>query len=83
MFTKLDREAVESAHLDKAENPQAVVDEWISNDPDVTILVLDKGNKLAIYSTQDFVGEQVGVTGESQDAGRKSTPSSHPKTHAV
>jgi len=51
MFTELDRKTVESAHLDKAENPQAVVDEWISNDPDVKILVLDKGNKLAIYST--------------------------------
>ncbi|MCK5303332.1 MAG: hypothetical protein KAJ96_09345, partial [Candidatus Thorarchaeota archaeon] len=51
MFTELDRETVESAHLDKAEDPQAVVDEWISNDPDVKILVLDQGNKLAIYST--------------------------------
>ena len=55
MFTELDRETVESAHLDKAENPQAVIDEWTSNDPDVKILVLDKGNKLAIYSTQDFL----------------------------
>ena len=51
MFTELDREAVESTHLDKAENPQAVVDEFISNNPDVQILLLDKGNKLAIYST--------------------------------
>jgi nickel-dependent lactate racemase len=51
MFTELDKETVESAHLDKAENPQAVIDEWTSNDPDVKILVLDKGNKLAIYST--------------------------------
>ena len=50
MFTELDRETVESAHLDKTENPQAVIDEWISNDPGVKILVLDKGNKLAIYS---------------------------------
>ena len=50
MFTALDRETVELAHLDKAENPQDVIDEWISNDPDVKILVLDKGNKLAIYS---------------------------------
>ena len=51
IFTKLDREAVESAHLDKTENPQAVVDAWISDDPNVKILVLDKGNKLVIYST--------------------------------
>ncbi len=51
MFTNLDIDTVEKAHMDKAEDPQAAVDEWISNDPDVKILVLDKGNKLAIYST--------------------------------
>ena len=51
MFIELDRETVESAHLDKVGNPQAVIDEWISSDPNVKILFLNKGNKLAIYST--------------------------------
>lgn len=51
MFTNLDIDTVENAHMDKTENPQSMVDEWISNDPDVKILVLDKSNKLAIYST--------------------------------
>ncbi len=51
MFTNFDIDTVEKAHKDKTENPQDVVDEWMSNDPDVKILVLDKGNKLAVYST--------------------------------
>jgi len=51
MFTNFDIDTVEKAHMDKTENPQDVVDEWMSNDPDVKILVLDKGNKLAVYST--------------------------------
>jgi nickel-dependent lactate racemase len=50
MYTELDQEIVESAHLNKVENPQAVIDGWISKNPDVQILVLNKGNKLAIYT---------------------------------
>ncbi len=49
MYTKLDRPTVESAHLTKSENPQEVVDAWIRQDSSVKILVLDKGNKLAVY----------------------------------
>ena len=30
--------------------PQAVIDEWIADDPEVKILVLDKGNKIAVYA---------------------------------
>ncbi|MBD3408084.1 MAG: DUF2088 domain-containing protein [Candidatus Lokiarchaeota archaeon] len=50
MFTDLDRETVESAHLVKVIDPQQVIDEWIAKDPDVKIIVLDKANKLAVYS---------------------------------
>ncbi|MFX1368685.1 MAG: lactate racemase domain-containing protein [Promethearchaeota archaeon] len=52
MVTELNKETVESAHLEKVENPQSVIDEWIKSDPKVQILVLDKGNKLAIYGKQ-------------------------------
>jgi nickel-dependent lactate racemase len=50
MLTSLDRNTVEAAHLEKVEDPQAVVDSWIKEDPNVKILVLDKANKLAVYS---------------------------------
>ncbi|MFW9800110.1 MAG: lactate racemase domain-containing protein [Candidatus Thorarchaeota archaeon] len=51
MYTQLDRNTVESAHLEKVEDPQQVVDQWISEDPETQILVLDKGNKLAVYAS--------------------------------
>jgi nickel-dependent lactate racemase len=51
MFTDLEKETVESAHLEKAEDMQAVIDGWIADDPKTKILVLDKGNKLAIYAS--------------------------------
>jgi len=51
MVTSLDKSTVEAAHLEKVEDPQAVVDSWIREDPNVRILVLDKGNKLAVYSS--------------------------------
>ncbi len=51
MYTDLDKETVESAHLEKANDVQAVIDGWIAEDPKTKILVLDKGNKLAIYAS--------------------------------
>ena len=50
LYTKLDQETVEAAHLELVQDPQAVIDEWIKDDPDVKILVLDKGNKIAVYA---------------------------------
>lgn len=50
MYTNLDTETVEAVHLEKADDPQAVVDEWIAQDPKTKILVFDKGNKIAVYS---------------------------------
>jgi nickel-dependent lactate racemase len=49
LFSKLDQETVEAAHLESVEDPQAVIDEWIKENPDVKIMVLDKGNKIAVY----------------------------------
>ena len=50
LYSKLDQETVEAAHLESVEDPQAVIDEWIKENPDVKILVLDKGNKIAVYT---------------------------------
>ncbi len=50
MYTALDRETVEAVHLEKVDDPQSVIDAWIAEDPDVKILVLDKGNKIAVYA---------------------------------
>jgi nickel-dependent lactate racemase len=50
LYSKLDQDTVEAAHLEHVEDPQSVIDEWIKEDPDVRILVLDKGNKIAVYT---------------------------------
>ena len=50
MYTDLDKQTVEAVHMEKIDNPQEVIDEWIADDPDVKILVLDKGNKIAVYA---------------------------------
>ncbi|MHA2208765.1 MAG: lactate racemase domain-containing protein [Candidatus Thorarchaeota archaeon] len=51
MYTALDKETVQSAHLEKVDGIQDVIDSWIAKDPKTKILVLDKGNKLAIYDS--------------------------------
>ncbi|MFW9863861.1 MAG: nickel-dependent lactate racemase [Candidatus Thorarchaeota archaeon] len=51
MYTTLDEDTVQSAHLEKVDDIQSVIDAWISEDPKTKILVLDKGNKLAVYSS--------------------------------
>ncbi len=50
MFTALDDESVRRAHLERVEDPQAVVDQWIRDSPQVKILVFNKANKLSVYS---------------------------------
>jgi nickel-dependent lactate racemase len=50
MYTELDKNTLEAVHLEKADDPQSVIDEWISVDPTTQILILDQGNKIAVYS---------------------------------
>ncbi|MFX1578554.1 MAG: nickel-dependent lactate racemase [Promethearchaeota archaeon] len=50
LYSKLDDKTVQAVHLEPVQDPQAVIDEWIKDSPDVKILVLDKGNKIAVYA---------------------------------
>ena len=50
MFTELDQKTVESVHMEKVDSPQSVVNDWIEENPDVKIIVLDKGNKISVYA---------------------------------
>jgi nickel-dependent lactate racemase len=50
MLTELNQETVESVHMEKITNPQEVVNHWIEENPDVRIIVLDKGNKISVYT---------------------------------
>ena len=51
MFTELDQETVESVHMEKVDSLQSVVNDWIEENPDVKIIVLDKGNKISVYAS--------------------------------
>ncbi len=51
MYSELDEPTLQSAHLLKTQHPQDVIDGWLKEDTSAQILVLDKGNKLAIYSS--------------------------------
>jgi nickel-dependent lactate racemase len=42
---------VEAAHLYPAHDPQAVVDDWLTEQPDAKIIVVDGANKIALYAT--------------------------------
>jgi nickel-dependent lactate racemase len=50
MYSNLDKETIEAVHMEKVSDPQKIVDEWIAEDPKVKILILDKGNKIAVYA---------------------------------
>jgi len=51
MYTDLEKDDVEAAHLNKVFNPQETIDRWLEEDPDVIITVLDKANKIAVYAS--------------------------------
>ena len=50
IHSALSEEVVKAIHLEPVDNPQDVIDEWIKEDADVQILVLDQGNKMAVYA---------------------------------
>ncbi len=50
MHTQIPGEQVAAAHLHPASDPQAVVDGWLAEQPDVKIIFVDGGNKVALQA---------------------------------
>lgn len=50
MHSEIPDEQVEAAHLYPAPNPQEVVNNWLAENPDVKITVVDGANKIAFYA---------------------------------
>ena len=44
-------DVVRAAHLFPAHEPQAIVDEWLTEQPDAKITIVDGANKIALYSS--------------------------------
>ena len=52
MHSEIPDHLVEAAHLHPTKDPQKVVNDWLADDPDSTITVVDGANKVAIYADQ-------------------------------
>ena len=50
MYSRMPDEMVLAAHLFPAHEPQAVVDDWLTEQPDTKITIVDGANKIALYS---------------------------------
>jgi nickel-dependent lactate racemase len=53
VYSELDDELIKAGHMSPASNIQDIVDRWISQKPDIKILVVDGANKLAIRSVKN------------------------------
>ena len=52
VHSEIPDELLAAAHLDPAPNPQAVIDAWLDEDPNVRICIVDGANKVAIYPAE-------------------------------
>ena len=50
MYSQVSDDVVKAAHLHPAHSPQAVVDNWLSEEPDARITAVDGANKIALYA---------------------------------
>jgi nickel-dependent lactate racemase len=51
IYSQIPDDLIRTAHLCPAHEPQAVVDGWLTDQPDVKIIIVDGANKIALYST--------------------------------
>jgi nickel-dependent lactate racemase len=50
MHSQIPDEAVEAAHLHPTDKPQSVVDNWLAEDPQTRITIVDGANKIALHA---------------------------------
>lgn len=51
VYSQIPDDIVRAAHLCPAHEPQAVIDNWLTEQPDTKITIVDGANKIALYST--------------------------------
>jgi len=51
IYSQIPDDLVRAAHLHPTHNPQAVVDNWLAEQSDAKITIVDGANKIALYST--------------------------------
>jgi nickel-dependent lactate racemase len=55
MYSEMPDNLIEAAHLHPTHNPQAVVDNWLAEQPNTKIIVADGANKIALVSAKRAV----------------------------
>ena len=50
MYSQIEDTLIEAAHLYPTPQPQAVVDDWLKENPDVEIMIIDGANGIALYA---------------------------------
>ena len=50
VYSTLDRETLEKAHLEKVKDPQRVIDSWLAEESEARIVFFDDANKIAVYA---------------------------------
>ena len=54
MYSQIPDDFVEAAHLSPVHDPQAVVYNWLSEQPDTKIAIIDGANKIALYAKHEI-----------------------------
>ncbi|MHC4423272.1 MAG: lactate racemase domain-containing protein [Planctomycetota bacterium] len=49
VYSEVSDDLIEAAHLHPTDKPQGVVDNWLAEEPDARITVVDGANKIALY----------------------------------
>jgi hypothetical protein len=50
MHTEVPDHLIEAAHIHPTKQPKNVIDNWLSEDPDTRITIVDGANKIALYA---------------------------------
>jgi len=50
MYSRIPDDLIEAAHLLPTHEPQKVIDDWLTENPDTKITIVDGANKLALYA---------------------------------
>ena len=50
IYTQIPDDIIRAAHLSPAHEPQAIIDNWLNEQPDAKITIVDGANKIALYS---------------------------------
>ncbi|MHC4624276.1 MAG: hypothetical protein ACYS4W_10285, partial [Planctomycetota bacterium] len=50
MHTQIPDNLIEAAHLHPTDQPQRIVDNWLTEDPHTRITIVDGANKIALYA---------------------------------